>query len=456
MKNKRFCLTLLLLPILLGFLIDGASAQLSYPLDQIAPVTSSFDEFRDTYAHAGLDLDTVGGERVRAAKTGEGYRYGYDAKKRGYDLYLILKHYDGSYTRYAHLASISPEILNADKNGDGEFIAGETPPTIDQSYLAGGTKALGIASGGKGGHLHFEIMRGSAFVASAVNPLTNGLYQPDTVAPAYAHGPRDFTLIGPGPDNTLGTADDADLTGNQEAAILWGAIRLVAGAYDYFQSHPRFDTNIYSIKCAAQNIADPDQQWQSETYAFDTSLTQDKLGDIYNLTSPRVSTGEPNRFYYYRTWQTTDYPDGRYRLAAQIADLNQTSRWPERGTFIRTLDNYAPYVKSVIISQAGRVIYNFLAGINKIALAGEGNLEFKIIFSESMRTEGKGGKTENPVVTFGLSYPYTTYSLSPTGGWSSTYIYNDTWTGATPAPTADGSYRLSISAEDTARNELDS
>ncbi|UCD84551.1 MAG: hypothetical protein JSU92_14990 [Deltaproteobacteria bacterium] len=89
-----------------------------------------------------------------------------------------------------------------------------------------------------------------------------------------------------------------------------------------------------------------------------------------------------------------------------------------------------------------------------------GEVRFRLIFSEPMRTDD-GGSPLEPVVTMGKTSPYDTHSISSStsfGGWAKTDYQNDTWEGWAILPedgSIDGTHTVSVSAQDLIENELD-
>ena len=100
-----------------------------------------------------------------------------------------------------------------------------------------------------------------------------------------------------------------------------------------------------------------------------------------------------------------------------------------------------PRVQKITITEDSTVIYDSETGTSNPAK--EGTLTFKIVFTETMKTENL------PVVTFGLNSPYTGTAVS-NGSWSQTTYENDTWSGTAQITSGaeDGVNTVSIYALD--------
>ena len=105
--------------------------------------------------HAGIDLATVAGSPVMAAKSGRVFFAGDDA---GYGHYVEIHHPDGLSTRYAHLSDIQTK--------EGEWVIQNQ--VIGTSGKTGNASARSITP-----HLHFEIR----YENQPLNPAS-GLFDP--------------------------------------------------------------------------------------------------------------------------------------------------------------------------------------------------------------------------------------------------------------------------------------
>lgn len=121
--------------------LDLSQTQFYFPFD--GPVTSTFG-FRDSAMHRGVDIDLQRGDPVHAAFDG---MVRFAANSGGFGNVVIVRHYNGLETVYAHLWRI--------KVKPGDIV------------LAGQVLGLGGSTGhSTGTHLHFE----TRFRGVAVNP----------------------------------------------------------------------------------------------------------------------------------------------------------------------------------------------------------------------------------------------------------------------------------------------
>lgn len=160
----------------------------------VTTITSYYggdDGFR-TSKHGGLDIGNDGNGpgiiNIIAAKAGEvvypltdeqtkyndnGY-YG-NTDGGGFGNYVKIKHSDGSYTIYAHLAKDSITVKAGDVVDQGQVIA-----------------KMGNSGSSTGTHLHFEIRIGSDSSESRVNPLD--YIDPENPRPMSFGGGDGFSL----------------------------------------------------------------------------------------------------------------------------------------------------------------------------------------------------------------------------------------------------------------------
>lgn len=161
---------------------------------QVTYITSYFggkDNFR-TSSHGGIDIGHggygIGAINVIASKSGEvvyptsehqtqyadnGY-YGNRAGG-GYGNYVKIKHSDGSYTIYAHLAQNSITVRAGDVVSQGQVIG-----------------KMGHSGSSTGPHLHFEIRIGSDSSSGRVDPLE--YVKSDNPRP-MSYGSSGFSLV---------------------------------------------------------------------------------------------------------------------------------------------------------------------------------------------------------------------------------------------------------------------
>lgn len=108
--------------------------------------------------HLGIDLMAKPGTPIRAAQTGKVHFTGVD--RRGYGLYIVLRHKDTNgkiyETRYAHLSKINVKVGDIVSQGKVMALSGKT----------GNAKRAWVLP-----HLHFEYREVINNVAKAYNPL---------------------------------------------------------------------------------------------------------------------------------------------------------------------------------------------------------------------------------------------------------------------------------------------
>lgn len=122
-------------------LSPAVSGALTFPFN--GPITSKFG-YRDTAMHRGIDIDLNRGDKVNAAFDG---MVRFAGKYGGFGNVVIVRHYNGLETVYAHLYKIKVKA--------GDIV------------LSGQLLGLGGSTGhSTGTHLHFE----TRFRGVAVNP----------------------------------------------------------------------------------------------------------------------------------------------------------------------------------------------------------------------------------------------------------------------------------------------
>ncbi len=131
-----------------------------FPTDASHRINSGFADYRETHFHGGIDISTNGkiGYPVYAAKSG--YVYRVTTSPYGYGKRIVLRHYDSSFTLYAHLSAFSEEIeerVEAAQDSTGRydvdlrFRPGEIG--VERGEVIARTGATGVG----GPHLHFEV-----------------------------------------------------------------------------------------------------------------------------------------------------------------------------------------------------------------------------------------------------------------------------------------------------------
>ncbi len=98
--------------------------------------------------HGGVDIPAPGGTNLLASKAGTVVISKYNSS---YGNYVVIAHYDGTKTLYAHMRSAAVSAGN----------------TVDQGQVIG---YVGTTGSSTGNHLHFEIWTGSSS-STRVNPM---------------------------------------------------------------------------------------------------------------------------------------------------------------------------------------------------------------------------------------------------------------------------------------------
>ena len=130
------------IPDTLKLLISNDSLGSYYP--PICGIITSNFGWRDNRMHKGMDINLKRGDQVHAAFDGMVRIARYNG---GYGNVVIIRHYNGLETVYAHLSKIKVKV--------------------GQVVIAGQTLGLGGATGhATGSHLHFEVR----FKGHALNP----------------------------------------------------------------------------------------------------------------------------------------------------------------------------------------------------------------------------------------------------------------------------------------------
>ena len=118
-----------------------------------SPFGWRYDPFTGEEAfHSGLDLAAPEGSEIRAVLGGEAARAGYDPS---YGNYLLIDHYNGFSTLYAHCSALF--VREGDPVAQGQVIA-----------------AVGSTGRADGSHLHFEIRFWGTLLDPAVGLCLKG------------------------------------------------------------------------------------------------------------------------------------------------------------------------------------------------------------------------------------------------------------------------------------------
>ena len=155
-----------------------------WPTDIGKELSSNFGEFRTTGYHLGVDMKTKGSTGHAIYAISDGYIERIVTNFSGFGKALYLKLDDGNTAVYAHLSKFSPilekKLKKEQKRKDSYFTNIFPSPTefrIEKGEIIGYSGNTGFSFGP---HLHFELRNKKG---QPINPLTNGIIQPDRIAP---------------------------------------------------------------------------------------------------------------------------------------------------------------------------------------------------------------------------------------------------------------------------------
>ena len=170
-------ITLLLITPLLG-------QDYSWPTGTGKNLSSNFGEFRTTGYHLGIDVKTKGTEGHPIYAIDDGYVYRVVTNYSGFGKALYYKLMDGNIAVYAHLSTFSPKLeerLKDEQEKSQSYLTNFFPEKDEFSYSKNDVIAYSGNTGFSfGPHLHFELRDEKGNI---LNPLTNGINQPDRLAP---------------------------------------------------------------------------------------------------------------------------------------------------------------------------------------------------------------------------------------------------------------------------------
>lgn len=160
------------------------SQDYTWPSSTGKNLSSNFGEFRTTGYHLGIDIKTKGteGHAVHAISNGYISRIVTNYSGFGKALYLSLE--DGNTAVYAHLSKfnkgLEEKLINY-QEANNSYLANIILSPGQFQFEKGDVIAYSGNTGFSfGPHLHFEIRDKKG---RTINPLTNGLKQPDRIAP---------------------------------------------------------------------------------------------------------------------------------------------------------------------------------------------------------------------------------------------------------------------------------
>jgi hypothetical protein len=155
------------------------------PIDPNLYISSTFAETRTAHFHAAIDYGTQGrtGFPLYASRSGVLYRASMSPLGYGYALYL--KHYDGSFTVYAHMRNFAPKIatvVDSIRVAESIFLFDRVMESYNIRFNAGDVIGWSGDTGAGPPHLHFEVRSPTNH---AINPFLVGFDMPDKVAPRF-------------------------------------------------------------------------------------------------------------------------------------------------------------------------------------------------------------------------------------------------------------------------------
>ena len=158
----------------------------SWPTDAGRVMTSTFAEFRRSHFHGGIDVSTGNRTGYRVFATRDGYVARISVSPNGYGKMLYVRHHDGYYTTYAHLArfnkEISARVAREQTRRECYPVSIECTPTefpVRKGDIIAYTGDTGVGTP----HLHFEIRDENL---NPVNPLLGeNINATDNIAPAF-------------------------------------------------------------------------------------------------------------------------------------------------------------------------------------------------------------------------------------------------------------------------------
>jgi hypothetical protein len=143
-----------------------------WPLAIHDGVSSSFQEFRSSHFHAGIDLRTMQRTGFPVLAVADGVIERLTVTRRNYGNCLLLRHAGGYSSLYGHLEKFRADleaVVSAAQAGRGEKYIGDLLLPRPIAVRRGEIIAFSGESGAGFAHLHLEIRDGSD---RALNPLT--------------------------------------------------------------------------------------------------------------------------------------------------------------------------------------------------------------------------------------------------------------------------------------------
>ena len=168
---------------LILFLCSTLSQEYSWPTGKGKHLSSNFGEFRTTGYHLGIDVKTKGAEGLPIYAISDGHIERVVTNYSGFGRALYLKLDDGKTAVYAHLSKFEPDLEERLKEEQKKVDSYVTNFYLNPKEFRFSKNDIIAYSGNTGfsygPHLHFELRDENGMI---INPLTNGLDQPDRLA----------------------------------------------------------------------------------------------------------------------------------------------------------------------------------------------------------------------------------------------------------------------------------
>lgn len=151
---------------------QGNEKKYVWPLTIHNGVSSTFQEFRSSHFHAGIDIRTLQRTGFPVLAVADGVIERLNVSKRDYGRSLLLRHADGYTSLYGHLEKFRADIESLavrEQASRGKKYFGALVLSKPIAVRQGEVIAFSGESGAGFAHLHLEIRNGAG---AAVNPLT--------------------------------------------------------------------------------------------------------------------------------------------------------------------------------------------------------------------------------------------------------------------------------------------
>ena len=158
-------LFVIFLSIFAVFRLPGQVNEKKYvwPLAIHNGVSSTFQEFRSSHFHAGIDMRTLQRTGFPVLAVADGVIERLTVSKRNYGRCLLLRHADGYTSLYGHLEKFRADLedlVAAKQASRGEKYFGDLAPPRPMAVRQGEVIAFSGESGAGFAHLHLEIRDG--------------------------------------------------------------------------------------------------------------------------------------------------------------------------------------------------------------------------------------------------------------------------------------------------------